>query len=190
MNIFFDTLKRISPFTKKELEIFNSLCKVKTIKKGEFFIREGSKSTDFAFVSKGLFRMTYLHEAGKEFTKSFFEENSFISSYSALIHKRDSYFSIEALEDSKIFIMNYSKLEQAFENNLHWYKFIFSLVQKGYFIKESREREFLLFDAQERYESFLLTFSKLEKRIKQYHLASYLGITTVTLSNLKKRIKN
>jgi hypothetical protein len=39
---------------------------------------------------------------GDEFTKGIIAENLFLSSYSAMIMEKPSYFSIEALEDSKI----------------------------------------------------------------------------------------
>jgi hypothetical protein len=60
-------------------------------------------------------------------------------------------------------------------------------LEKGYCIKEAREREFLLFDAKARYRSFLSTYPGLEKRVKQHLIASYLGITPVALSRVRKK---
>ena len=55
-------------------------------------------------------------------------------------------------------------------------------------MKTEREREFLLFDAETRYKSFLNTFPGLERRIKQHLIASYLGITPVALSRIRKKM--
>ena len=117
-------------------------------------------------------------------------ENSFITSYSALIQNRESYFSIEALEDAEIIEIDYEKWKTISNNKLCWHKFLLSLVEKGYCIKEAREREFLLFDAEKRYKSFLNFFPGLDKRIKQHLIASYLGITPVALSRLRKKLRD
>ncbi|MDH5681465.1 MAG: Crp/Fnr family transcriptional regulator, partial [Spirochaetota bacterium] len=142
----------------------------------------------FAFVISGLFRYYYLDEKENELTKGFLPESSFITSYSALIQNRESYFTIEALEDSVILVIYYDEWKKLLENNIHWNKLLICLLEKAFCIKEAREREFLLFDAEERYRSFLNTFPGLENRIKQHFIASYLRITPVTLSRIRKKM--
>ncbi len=185
-NSFFNYLNTITDFPKEEIEKLYSISDIQDIKKGDYFLKEGDYPNNFAFVYKGLFRITYLHEKGKEFTKSFFPENSFISAYSALIQNRESYFSIEALEDSSIIVIDYEKFKKLSQNHNCWDKLLIILLEKAFCAKEAREREFLLFDAKQRYESFLENYPQLENRLKQHMLASYLGITPVALSNLKK----
>jgi hypothetical protein len=76
-------------------------------------------------------------------------------------------------------VIDYKNWKVLFEKNLYWHKFLLTLIEKGYCIKEAREREFLLFDAVKRYKIFLNSFPGLEKRVKQHIVASYLGITPV-----------
>jgi len=186
MQNLFNIINSITKVDDNNLEKLRMISSVKEIKKNDYFIREGEFPSTFAFVSKGLFRYTYLHEGGKELTKAFFCENSFISAYSALIQHRESYFSIEALEDSEIIVIDYLKFKDLVEKNFCWNKFLLTLLEKGFCIKEKREREFLLYDALQRYESFLQSHPHLENRIKQHMLASYLGITPVALSRIRK----
>ncbi|MDH3326953.1 MAG: hypothetical protein OEM38_09590 [Gammaproteobacteria bacterium] len=54
--------------------------------------------------------------------------------------------------------------------------------------KERRETQLIMFDASTRYHAFLEEFRGLEKRIPQYHIASYLGITPVQLSRIRSSI--
>jgi CRP-like cAMP-binding protein len=42
--------------------------------------------------------------------------------------------------------------------------------------------------AKERYVSFINTYPNIEQTVKNYHIASYLGITTETLSRIRKEI--
>jgi len=186
---FTETLNSITKFHEDQVKKILSFSKIKKIRKDECYVREGEKPKSFAYVFSGLFRYYYIDKNGNDFTKGFFFENSFITSYSALIQNRESYFSIEALEDSEIIEIDYEKWKTMFNQELVWYKFLLTLIEKGYCIKESREREFLLFDAEERYRSFLQTFPDQQKRIKQHFIASYLGITPVALSRIRKKWK-
>ena len=55
--------------------------------------------------------------------------------------------------------------------------------------KEKRESSLLLDDAQTRYIKFRNEYPGLESRIKQHLIASYLGITPVTLSRIRARLR-
>jgi len=172
----------------EELQKTLAISKLKNIAKGECFIREGEIPRHLGFVVKGLFRYYYLDLKGNEFTKAFMFENLFITSYSALIQNRESYYTIEALEDSLIVSINYHEWKKLIEDNIYWYRMFLFFIERAYCIKEAREREFLLFDAEARYISFLETYPGLEKRIKQHLIASYLGITPVALSRIRKKM--
>jgi len=185
---FIKILGSITTVPNEQIEKILAISYIKNIIKGECFIREGEIPQNFAFVLSGLFRYYYIDKKGNNFTKGFFLENTVISSYSALIQKRKSYFTIEALENSVILVVNYDKWKILFEKELCWHKFLLFLLEKGYCIKEAREREFLLFDAEERYKSFLNTYPGLEKRVKQHLVASYIGITPVALSRIRKKV--
>jgi len=185
---FIKTLNSVVEFPEDQIEQVLSISKIKKINKDDCFIREGDKPRSFAYVYSGLFRYYYIDKKGNDFTKGFFLENSFITSYSALIQNRESYFTIEALEDAEVLETDYEKWRTLSEKELCWHKFLLALVEKGYCIKEAREREFLLFDAEERYKSFLNSYPGLDKRIKQHLIASYLGITPVALSRIRKKL--
>ncbi len=187
---FRKTLSAIEGITEKYIDQILSIAHIKKVTQNEHFCKAGQKPASFAFVSSGLFRYYYIDPKGNEFTKAFFFENSFISSYSALIQNRESYFSIEALEDSVIMEIDFEKWKKLSVNELFWYKFRLSLVEKGYCTKEARERELLLFNAEERYRSFLRSFPRMETRIKQHLIASYLGITPVALSRIRKKMRS
>lgn len=183
-----ESVTALSGCSPEQIEEVLSIVKQVEIGNGQSYIRAGEIPRSFAFVVKGLFRYYYADNKGNEFTKGFFPENSYITAYSALLENRESYFTIEALEDSTIFIIDFYKWNQIARNDICWLKFLVSLLEKGYCVKEYREREFLVFSAEERYESFLRRFPGLEKRIKQHYIASYLGITPESLSRIRKKM--
>src|SRR5688572_24452171 len=102
--------------TKKLVAVVQPL----SLKRGDTFIREGDVPKKFAFVNTGLFRYFYANQKGNEFTKGFFPENSFITSYSAMIKEKPSYYTIEALEDSDISIIDYAQWKPLFNNHPCW----------------------------------------------------------------------
>lgn len=174
---------------EKELEELLSISAHKKINKGNYFITSGQVPRKMAFVVKGLFRYVYIHENGNEFTKSIITENNFISSYSAMIHNDASYFSIEALEDAEILEIDYQNWLEIKEKNSFWNVFLLHILEKGFCIKEKRERELLLLDAERRYDLFIKEFPNLEHRISQQIIASYLGIQPESLSRIRKKHK-
>lgn len=179
-------LRKILPSDR--LDELLSMGVSKSIKASDHFIRAGDVPTKIAFIHTGLFRYVYHNSRGDEFTKGIILENSFISSYSAMILNKPSYFSIEALEDSHLLEIHWATFAQAMEGNIFWVQFLLKLVEKGFIIKEKRERDLLLLDAETRYKNFLTEFHGIDQRIKQGIIASYLGIQPETLSRIRKRI--
>jgi CRP-like cAMP-binding protein len=167
------------------------LCRIvvtENLKKGDAFIREGDVPQKFAFVGAGLFRYYYVNEKGNEFTKGFFQESNFITSYTAMVRRKPSYYTVQALEDARLLVVDYHRWQNLYHGHICWMKLLFVLLEKGYMKKEARERELLIMSAEERYRSFLLEYPDLEKRIRQHLIASYLGITPVALSRIRKEM--
>ena len=64
-------IRKITDFSEDECAIFIPYLKRKTLKKGEFFLKEGKISNEIAFIEKGMLRLFYLSE-GKEINNYFF----------------------------------------------------------------------------------------------------------------------
>jgi CRP-like cAMP-binding protein len=179
-------ISAIADLPPEQLRKFEAMLVEQHLVKGEHFVSAGSTPQKFAFVNTGLFRYFYANEKGKDFTKGFFPENTFISSYSAMITQTGSHYTIEALEDSHIFVIDFLQWQKLYNEHPGWSKILIAMLQKGFMKKERRERELLLDDAETRYKSFLKEYPLLQNRIKQHQIASYLGITPVALSRIRK----
>lgn len=180
-----EQLKSILPESK--IEEFSAIGKNKSIRTSECFIKAGETPSKIAFVYKGLFRYVYTNDKGDEFTKGIIAESNFISSYSAMIMGKPSYFTIEALENSDVLEIKWVDFKQLLDSDIFWVKFLLKFIEKGYIIKEKRERDLLLLDAETRYKNFLIEFPGIDQRIKQGVVASYLGIQPETLSRIRRK---
>ena len=165
-----------------------AMGKEKSISASDYFIKAGETPLKIAYVTKGLFRYVYTNGKGDEFTKGIIVENFFLCSYSAMILGKPSHFSIEALEDSQVLEIIWQDFTHLLEGDIFWVKFLLKFVEKGFMIKEKRERDLLLLDAETRYKNFLEEFPEMDQRIKQSIIASYLGIQPETLSRIRKKI--
>lgn len=174
---------------ENEMEELANICEHKIVDKGDYFIAAGQIPRKMAFVFKGLFRYVYSNENGNEFTKSIIAEKNFISSYSAMIHNSISHFSVEVLEEAEILEIDYLRWLEMKEKNSFWSVFLLQILEKAFCVKEKRERELLLLDAEKRYEIFIAEFPNLENRVSQQIIASYLGIQPESLSRIRRKFK-
>ena len=171
----------------KELEQYG---KKKIYNPGEEFQSIGQVPRKIGVIKFGLFRYFYLTEEGKEYTKAFMMEGDFISSYTAMMAGKASHYAIESVERSEVVEISYHQWQKLRSQDDKWDKLLISFLEKGYRIKERREREFLLMDSESRYQSFLKECPHLVDRLKQHMIASYLGITPVALSRIRKKMKS
>lgn len=182
------SIRKFTDLSEQEISEFTEISKIENFDPKSHFIRADQIPVKFGIVVIGLFRYVYISQEGKEFTKVFMPEGSFISSYSAMISKTTSYFFIEALEESGVLVISYNNWQKLKAQNPRWNLLLVKLLEKGYSVKEKREREFLLLDAESRYRIFLEEYPDLEKRVKQHMIASYLGITPIALSRIRKNM--
>ena len=157
------------------------------IKKNDYFIKAGDSPDKLAYVVQGIFRIFYLSESGNESTLVFREEGRMLSAYSSFLENINSLYSFQALEDSILIYLSLADYSELVAENTCWQTITVKYSQMLFVEKEKREIGFLSDDAEARYLTFINNYPKISKRISQYHIASYLGITPEFLSRIRKR---
>ena len=183
------TLRAIADVPDEQLADALAIFRPLRLKKDELFVGAGDVPTHLGFLASGLLRMYYLSEDGVEYTKSFCLENTFVAAYSALLLAEASRMSIQALEDSTLLVAGYHEYQALAGRHCCWHVVNMRIAQFLFIKKERRESELLLDDAQTRYLTFLAEHPGLEPRLKQHQIAAYLGITPVSLSRIRARLK-
>ncbi|MBA3007818.1 MAG: Crp/Fnr family transcriptional regulator [Proteobacteria bacterium] len=151
-------------------------------------VRAGEPMMNFFFIISGLVRFYYSTENGKEFNKAFALENNFVGSFGADVAQEPCRFSIQALEQTEALVIPVQVIREGYDQHHCWERVGRKMAERVAVSKELREGEFLLDSAETRYRRFLATYPGLAERINQYHIASYLGITDVALSRIRKNI--
>jgi len=153
---------------------------------GETLVRVGDQQDCVYLIVQGIVRYYYLLPDGKEWNKAFFCEGRLIGSLNALLTQAHCPFSIEALEDCTLYRIPI----ECFDRLPHLSSIQQQLTQELFLRNESREAVLLTGDAEARYHWLEQHEPWLLKRsIPQYHLASYLGMDAVSLSRLKRKLK-
>ncbi|MCO4793491.1 MAG: Crp/Fnr family transcriptional regulator [Bacteriovoracaceae bacterium] len=161
----------------------------KSFKKGELLTRPGDNFMQLAVVIKGLFRLFYIGQEGREYVKTFRGEGEIAGPYAEILLDIPSRTFIEAMEDSQVLLLSFEDFVKFGEGHQCWKTIRYEMAEEHFVQKEKREFELLQLSAAERYNNFLVEKSHLVDRIPQYHVASYLGITPVALSRILKKIK-
>ena len=158
------------------------------LKKNEYFIKVGDVPDKMAFIVSGIFRVFYNTEAGVERILAIREENCLLSSYSSFLENTKSRFYFQALEDSCLLYVSLKDYNELLSSHFCWQITSGKYAELLYLEKEKREIEFLTEDAESRYNNLINKHPTFENRISQYNIASYLGITPVTLSRIRRRV--
>ncbi len=159
--------------------------KVKHIKKDSFFFRQGENVFEIGYVQKGLLYNFYTDEDGNELVKYFISSGKLVAAYSSLILSRPAIASCKALEDTTIITIQYEDLLNLYKRHACWERMGRLGAEEQFVEKEIREYQFLANTASERYNFFVRENPDLINRIPQYLIASFLGISPVSLSRLR-----
>lgn len=184
LETLYTVFNSISPIPIDEWEIVSAHFKTKKFKKSETILNVGDSPEQFSFVNKGLTRLFYRDSEGKEFTKSFVKEGELAGAYAEMLMGIPSRLIIEAMEDTEVCVIDYREIVKAYDRNVCWQIVGRKMCEKYFVIKENRVFELLQLKAGERYDIFLQEYQDIVDRIPQYIIASYLGITPVSLSRL------
>jgi CRP-like cAMP-binding protein len=182
---FIQKLKgKIALSTKAEAH-FYSIAKELQLKKGAVLIREGQIVQKVYFVTAGCLRSYCTDKNGKEHTLLFAIKDWWISDYIAVHTNEKATLNIECLTDATVIEFDakaiddmltlFPELEQFQRHNLE--RHVVSL--------QKRILNQLQLSASERYAVFVKKYPDIEQHTRNYHIASFLGITQESLSRIR-----
>lgn len=181
-------LNHFSPLTNEEWQALVPHLSLITLKKQHCFVQQGDVANQIGFVVEGLFRQFYTKD-GEQRTTYFFLEEQLVGAYMSCITNRPSPVTIEALGEVTCLCFPYAVLQALFEQYPGWQLFGRRLAEYIMVALEERMAGLLLLSPEERYLDLVEGNQKnLLQRVPQQYLASYLGITPVSLSRIRHRV--
>lgn len=187
MTLLASGLTRVGPVSEDDARLLAAYGRMCQLSKGEHLLCGGQQATQSGMVLEGLLREYFVMSDGTERTKAFVRGVEGTGSLADLLSNRPSRAWIVAEEPSRVFVANFMQLRALAEVKPQWALWTLKLVESMFVAKAEREYELLGLVATDRYEAFAVRYPGLEQRVTARHVASYLGITPVHLSRLRRR---
>lgn len=171
-----------------ELNKLLSGCLTRSVSAGGYLLRQGEQCSHTFFVEKGLLRKFGIDEKGRDIILQFAPENWFITDRESSYFHHPSLYFIQALEDSRLFLLDENFIQQLGNSVPNFSVFNNRLLHNHIRHQTRRIYELLSASAEERYLSFIQTYPDITLRVPQWMIASYLGITPESLSRVRKEL--
>jgi CRP-like cAMP-binding protein len=158
------------------------------LEKGSLLLKADKVEKSFYFIKKGIVR-GYTSLENSDLTFWFGSENQVVVSMKSYVNNEPSYENIELLEDCELYKINTTALVKLYNEDIHIANWGRKLAEKELVKTEERLISRQVKTATQRYNELLTNTPDLLLRVPLGHIASYLGITPVSLSRIRSKIK-
>ena len=173
-----EIINKIYPMPESSVDKLKRLLSKVTYPKGHLILETGKTETNLFFIEKGIAR-AYIPVDGKEVTFWIGREGSTIVSLKSYVNNQQGYETVELMENSVLYMLKRKELYELFEE----------FAETEFLQTEERLISLLFTTASERYRELLKDNPDLLQRMPLECLASYLGITPVSLSRIRAKLK-
>lgn len=173
-------------FTDEEMAFFLSLFETRLVKKNDCFIKAGERCNHVTYINKGLLRYYYVMD-GKEHTARIFIENDWTGDYAAFLKKTTCTVTIEALEDTELFLLSYDNIQRGYEKGKIFERFGRLMAEALFIDIVERNSDLHIKSPEALYLDLLQKQPEIVNRVPLKYIASMLGIEPESLSRIRKR---
>ena len=160
----------------------------KVIAASEIYIPEGKIFKKIFYIKKGLLRIFFVTESGEEKTFFFRWEGQIAAIPECIFDNQPTRQTWQALEDCELLEIDFDIVEKLSENNISFIKTRMGLAEKMFLEALKRVESFILDKPEERYQKLIIQNPEIIKRVADKHIASFIGVTPVSLSRIRKRL--
>ena len=184
METLFYLLNSIQPMSDGLVNHLAQILKSRQLRKKEYLLKAGHICRVVGFIEKGLLRCFYV-KGEVEVSTWFMKEFDVIISIESFYQQKESYESIQALEDTVLYYISYDELNYIYKT-FPEFNFIGRVLTEKYYTLWAQQLYGLrMQQANERYKWLMDNHAELILRVPAKYIASYLGIDETTLSKIK-----
>lgn len=187
MEALYKAIQSMINISDDEWNSFSQGCMEKKFRRNSFLSKPHAVPNEIFFIVNGLIRVMVTDEDGIDHSLHFAMENQFICDYACFMQMKPSLYTIQAIEETGVIVMPRSLITWGYEHLQEGNK-LGRLIAEYYFIyQDNRIKNMIALSPKERYDCIAEVFPDIHNRVPQHMIASYLGITPVHLSRLKKQ---
>ncbi len=161
---------------------------LRALEAGDVLLRAGERWTQLFAVARGVLRLYYLDRHGQSSNKNFYLDGALLWPITPRLAQVPVDFWIEAVTPAQVWALPWADWQAAGRDWPAWLALERRLLAALLDDKMQRERQFLQNSASQRYQDLCAQRPDWLARIPLRHLASYLGITDVALSRIRRRL--
>ncbi len=180
-------LQRIVILPESSLNKLVAVAETVELPKGHLLFREDRTENNIYFIQSGIVRAFHYHN-GAEVTFWFGLEGDPVLSMRSYVENKPGYETIELLEKAILYKFSIRDLFCLYEEDMYIANWGRKLAEKELLKTEQNHISRLFKTARERYEELMEQNPVLLQRIQLGYIASYLGITQVTLSRIRANL--
>jgi len=186
-NDFIDVFNRFKYLKISDIASLFKYTTSKTFKKGELIAKEGEYCDSVFLILKGIIRTYVLAPDSIDRTTRLAKENQFITCAASFIHGKESTEFLEAVEDCKVIAFKTREINELSLENIRILRFLNEGLKEAFAEVVERVEFFAVLTPEQRYKKIMQESPELIQRVPQKFLASYIGVTTVSLSRIRNR---
>jgi CRP-like cAMP-binding protein len=160
----------------------------KVIAASEIYIPEGKIFKKIIYIKKGILRIFFVTTSGEEKTFFFRWEGQIAAIPECIFDNQPTRQTWQALEDCELMEIDFDIVEKLSENNISLIKTRLGFAEKMFLDALKRVESFVLDKPEERYQKLIIQKPEIIKRVADKHIASFIGVTPVSLSRIRKRL--
>ena len=189
MEVLREKLLSIAPLSDEEMDKLLSAFEKVRVDSGDTLFSEGDHVDYFFFILSGV--LVYGTDLdGEVSVVEFYSDGEFHTDMFSYAKGKPTVVSAVAEETTTVFRAKKSALEELYESSMSLQRFGRKFIEQYVLHIMRRNYEKQIFSNEERYKRFLDKRFELSQRVPQYKIASYLNITPVGLSKIRKRMFN
>ena len=174
--------------TKDEEGLLLSKLSYRKYLKGHYVVQQGDVCRYSGFVISGCTRTFYVDDDGQEHIVMFSIEDWWASEIGSFVSQTPSDYNVQCIEETHLIQLSFEDQEDLFKQIPKLERFFRLILEQAFVASQKRIISSFSLSAKERYLNFKKQYPKIEQRIPQYMVASYLGISKEFLSRIKKQL--
>jgi CRP-like cAMP-binding protein len=166
--------------------IFKPFFVRKEVAARTILLEEGKVSRTMFFIEIGCLR-TWVNNNGKDITTQFFFEGDGVSSIESFMTNKPSLYTIESVEPCVLQTISQIDFQEKLKNSPEIRDNVVEHLFMRFINNQQRFFSYLKNNPQQRYDELLAQHPEIIQRVPQHYIASYLGVTSVSLSRIRNR---
>lgn len=176
--------KHVTLNSEEESFLLSKLVYKKYLKR-QYILQQGDVCKGAAFILSGCTKVFFVNKEGHEHIVGISVEEWWTTDLESFLYQTPSDYNAQCIEDTEVIQFMHDTMEELYEAIPKLERFWRKMMERAYIASKKRILRAYTLTAKERYLIFRKSYPKIEQRIPQYLVASYLGFTKEFLSKIK-----